>query len=80
MWPVRRRHVRMCRATLSSMPGGMRVSQLLARVGLCSRRQGDVFIANKRVKINGVVVTSPATLVQDRDGTKARHRIHETKY
>jgi 23S rRNA pseudouridine2605 synthase len=45
-----------------SMPGakGERIAKLLARAGLCSRRDAERWIAAGRVSIDGVVLASPA--------------------
>ena len=40
-----------------------RVAKLLARVGLCSRRDAERWIAAGRVSVDGQVLTSPATSV-----------------
>lgn len=42
---------------------GERIAKLLARTGLCSRRDAERWIAAGRVSIDGVVLTSPATNV-----------------
>jgi 23S rRNA pseudouridine2605 synthase len=41
-------------------PKGERIAKLLARSGLCSRRDAERWIAAGRVSIDGVVPTSPA--------------------
>jgi 23S rRNA pseudouridine2605 synthase len=41
-------------------PKGERIAKLLARSGLCSRRDAERWIAAGRVSIDGVVLTSPA--------------------
>jgi 23S rRNA pseudouridine2605 synthase len=45
-----------------SKPGakGERIAKLLARAGLCSRRDAERWIAAGRVSVDGVVLTSPA--------------------
>jgi 23S rRNA pseudouridine2605 synthase len=42
---------------------GERVAKLLARAGLCSRRDAERWIADGRVALRGVVLTSPAVNV-----------------
>jgi 23S rRNA pseudouridine2605 synthase len=42
-----------------------RVAKLLARAGLCSRREAERWIAAGRVTVDGVVLTSPAIAVAD---------------
>ena len=37
-----------------------RVAKLLARCGLCSRREGERFILAGRVRVNGELISSPA--------------------
>jgi len=43
--------------------GGERVAKLLARAGLCSRRDAERWIAAGRVSVDGQVLTSPALTV-----------------
>jgi 23S rRNA pseudouridine2605 synthase len=45
----------------------MRIAKALARAGLCSRRDGEAWIAEGRVKVNGTTITSPALNVTPRD-------------
>src|SRR5271165_923092 len=40
-----------------------RIAKLLARAGLCSRRDAERWIAEGRVSIGGAVLTSPAVVV-----------------
>ncbi len=42
---------------------GERVAKLLARAGLCSRRDAERWVAEGRVAVNGVVLASPAVTV-----------------
>lgn len=42
-----------------------RVSKFLSRAGVCSRRQAEQFISEGRVKVDGCVLLTPATLVDD---------------
>ncbi len=42
---------------------GERVAKRLARVGLCSRREAERWIAAGRVSLDGIVLTTPATVV-----------------
>ncbi|HJU15152.1 MAG TPA: pseudouridine synthase [Stellaceae bacterium] len=44
-----------------------RVAKLLARAGLCSRREAERWIAEGRVTLDGAVLTSPAVAVTDRN-------------
>ena len=41
-------------------PAGERIAKVIARAGICSRRDAEKLIAEGRVKLDGVVVTSPA--------------------
>lgn len=44
-----------------------RLNKFLAQAGIASRRKCDQLIAEGRVKVNGVVVTNPATRVLEND-------------
>ena len=44
----------------ASAPVRQRIAKLMARVGLCSRRDAEVWIVDGRVSVNGAVLTSPA--------------------
>ena len=46
---------------------GERIAKVLARAGLCSRRDAERWIAEGRVAVNGRVLTSPALNVGPRD-------------
>lgn len=46
---------------------GERIAKRLARAGLCSRREAEVWIEEGRVKVNGKVISSPALNVSDAD-------------
>jgi 23S rRNA pseudouridine2605 synthase len=46
---------------------GERVAKVMARVGLCSRRDAEAWIAEGRVAVNGTVLTSPATNIGPAD-------------
>jgi 23S rRNA pseudouridine2605 synthase len=46
---------------------GDRIAKVLARAGLCSRRDAERWIAEGRVTVNGRVLTSPALNVAARD-------------
>lgn len=48
-------------------PKGERIAKVMARAGLCSRRDAERWIADARVKVNGKVITTPATLITDKD-------------
>lgn len=44
-----------------------RIAKVLARAGVCSRREAESWIAEGRVAVNGRVLDSPAVTVTDRD-------------
>ncbi|MBL4747676.1 MAG: rRNA pseudouridine synthase [Magnetovibrio sp.] len=46
-------------------PKGDRVAKLMARAGLCSRRDAERWIAELRVEVDGVIIDTPATIVDD---------------
>ncbi|MEO5374261.1 MAG: rRNA pseudouridine synthase [Alphaproteobacteria bacterium] len=46
---------------------GERVAKVLARAGVCSRREAERLIAEGRVRVNGQVLTTPAVLVGETD-------------
>ncbi|MDR3462420.1 MAG: pseudouridine synthase [Beijerinckiaceae bacterium] len=47
--------------------GRQRIAKLIARAGLCSRRDAEAWIIDGRVSVNGEVLTSPAIDVGDAD-------------
>jgi len=46
---------------------GERVAKVMARAGVCSRREAEAWIAAGRVAVNGVRLTTPATVVTATD-------------
>jgi 23S rRNA pseudouridine2605 synthase len=42
---------------------GERIAKVMARAGLCSRRDAERWIAEGRVKVDGIILTSPAMVV-----------------
>jgi 23S rRNA pseudouridine2605 synthase len=46
---------------------GERIAKVIARAGVCSRRDAERLIAEARVKINGEIVDTPARKVQPSD-------------
>ncbi|CUA94786.1 pseudouridine synthase [Pannonibacter indicus] len=46
---------------------GERIAKVMARAGLCSRRDAEVWITNGRVSVNGTVLTTPAITVTEDD-------------
>ncbi|MDF2799140.1 MAG: pseudouridine synthase, partial [Devosia sp.] len=51
----------------SSPATGDRLAKVIARSGLCSRRDAEVWITEGRVAVNGKKVITPAFNVTDRD-------------
>lgn len=47
--------------------GGERIAKVMARAGLCSRREAEAWIAAGRVELNGQVLDSPAVTVRPDD-------------
>ncbi len=52
------------------MAEGERIAKLMARAGLCSRREAERWIGEGRVMIGGKVLTSPAVSVEAEDDIK----------
>lgn len=46
---------------------GERIAKVMARAGLCSRRDAERWIAEGRVRVNGTVLKTPAVVVQEGD-------------
>lgn len=46
---------------------GERIAKVMARAGLCSRRDAEKWVLAGRVKVNGKIIDSPALNVTDRD-------------
>ena len=51
----------------SSGNSGARIAKVIARAGVCSRRQAEALIGAGRVAVNGVIVVTPATIVLPAD-------------
>ena len=52
---------------IKSAHAGERIAKVMARVGLCSRRDAEIWIVNGRVSVNGKVLTSAAVNVGTKD-------------
>jgi 23S rRNA pseudouridine2605 synthase len=48
-------------------PQGERIAKVMARAGLCSRREAEAWIAAGRVAINGTIIASPGVKVTGKD-------------
>ena len=57
---------------------GQRIAKVIARSGFCSRREAEVLIAEGRVKVNGVTIDSPATIITDH-AIKIDNKLLKTK-
>ena len=44
-----------------------RISKKLSRAGVCSRREAERWIAEGRIKVNNVILSTPATNVSEKD-------------
>ena len=49
---------------------GERIAKIMARAGLCSRRDAEKWIAAGRVSVNGAVLKTPAVTVRDIDDVR----------
>ena len=58
--------------------GGERIAKVLARAGLCSRRDAERWIADGRVAVDGAVLTSPAVTVDGRQRYPGRRQAAAT--
>ncbi len=50
---------------INTQEKGQRVAKIIARSGFCSRREAEEIILEGRVKVNGVTIDNPATLITD---------------
>ncbi len=58
-------------------PRGERIAKWLARAGAASRRDAERMIADGRLRLNGVLVTHPASFVQPGDIVQLDHAVIE---
>ena len=54
----------------SEVRAGQRIAKVMARAGVCSRRDAEVWIAEGRVAVNGEVLKSPAFNVSETDDVR----------
>ncbi len=54
---------------------GERIAKRLARAGLCSRREAEVWIAEGRVTVNGKTISTPALNVDSSDYIKVNGQV-----
>ena len=54
----------------SSVHEGQRIAKVMARAGVCSRRDAEAWIAQGRVTVNGKVLMSPALNVSEADDVR----------
>lgn len=60
----------MTASTPATADKGERIAKIIARAGLCSRRDAEKWIAAGRVSINGKVLETPAVVVRDGDDVR----------
>lgn len=53
---------------------GERIAKIIARCGYCSRREAEKLIVDGDVKVNGVVMTNPATNITD-ESIKIKNKL-----
>ena len=58
------------KAEASQVRAGQRIAKVMARAGICSRRDAEAWIAEGRVSVNGEVLSSPAFNVSDADDVR----------
>ena len=63
-------HERRNKAGASEVRAGQRIAKVMARAGVCSRRDAEAWIADGRVSVNGEVLTSPAFNVSETDDVR----------
>ena len=55
----------------------MRLNKYIASINIASRREADKLIQNGHIKINGIVITNPATQVSENDNIECDTKQHE---
>jgi 23S rRNA pseudouridine2605 synthase len=58
------------KAEIHQVRSGQRIAKVMARAGVCSRRDAEAWIAEGRVSVNGEVLSSPAFNVSDADDVR----------
>ena len=58
------------KAEVHEVRAGQRIAKVIARAGVCSRRDAEAWIAAGRVSVNGKVLLSPAFNVSDEDDVR----------
>jgi len=62
------------KAEVPQVRAGQRIAKVIARAGVCSRREAEAWIAAGRVSVNGDVLSSPAFNVSDADDVRVDGR------
>jgi 23S rRNA pseudouridine2605 synthase len=57
-------------AAVREVRAGQRIAKVMARAGVCSRRDAEAWIAEGRVSVNGVTLLSPAFNVSETDDVR----------
>ena len=65
----------MLKGRAESTPDGDRIAKLLARAGIASRREVERMIADGRIKLNDVLVTTPATILKTLAGVSVDGKL-----
>ncbi len=65
--PAARKPLTLKKPRAPAAPAGARIAKVMARAGLCSRRDAEAWINAGRVRVNGVILTSPALNVTPKD-------------
>jgi 23S rRNA pseudouridine2605 synthase len=61
-------------AAVPEVRAGQRIAKVMARAGVCSRRDAEAWIAAGRVTVNGAALTSPAFNVTEADDVRVDGR------
>lgn len=65
--PTRAKPLSLKKPRPDAAPAGARIAKVMARAGLCSRRDAEAWINAGRVRVNDVILTSPALNVTPKD-------------